>query len=137
MRSLLAAERSCCVTGCWASRCRPRGETCWPVSWDVVVAVDMERRGLRVDGLRDGAASGNLLASFQFQPARPWNAPMLNRSAVVVRYREAFRDWLRSVGVEEEEFQDHGEKSVYLIGECNYPEDQEEVLQESSAAIFY
>jgi hypothetical protein len=62
---------------------------------------------------------------------------MLNRSAVVVRYREAFRDWLRSIGVQEEEFQDHGNKSVYLIGECDYPEDQEDVLQESSAAIFY
>ena len=62
---------------------------------------------------------------------------MLNRSAVVVRYREAFRDWLRSIGVEEEEFEDHGDKSVYLIGECQYPEDQEEVLRESSSAIFY
>lgn len=61
---------------------------------------------------------------------------MLNRSAVVVRYREAFRDWLRSIGVEEE-FEDHGPKSVHLIGECDYPEDQEEVLQESSSAIFY
>ena len=62
---------------------------------------------------------------------------MLNRSAVVVRYRVAFRDWLRSIGVEEEEFQDHGDKSIYLIGECDYPEDQEEVLRESSSAIFY
>jgi hypothetical protein len=62
---------------------------------------------------------------------------MLNRSAVVVRYREAFRGWLRSIGVAEEEFQDHGDRSVYLIGACDYPEDQDEVLQESSAAIFY
>jgi len=62
---------------------------------------------------------------------------MLNRSAVVVRYREAFRDWLRSIGVEKEEFQDHGDKSVYLIGECDSPEDQDDVLQESAAAIFY
>ena len=62
---------------------------------------------------------------------------MLNRSAVVVRYRDTFRDWLRSIGVQEEEFQDHGDKSVYLIGECEYPEDQDEVLRESSAAIFY
>lgn len=62
---------------------------------------------------------------------------MLNRGAVVVRYREAFRDWLRSIGVEEEEFQDHGDKSVYLIGECDYPEDQDEVLQESAASIFF
>jgi len=35
------SHRSCCVTGCWASRCRPRGEVCWPVSVDVVVTVDM------------------------------------------------------------------------------------------------
>ena len=62
---------------------------------------------------------------------------MINRSAVVVRYREAFCDWLRSIGVEEEEFQDHADKSVYLIGECEYPEDQDEVLRESASAIFY
>jgi hypothetical protein len=62
---------------------------------------------------------------------------VLNRSAVVIRYREAFRDWLRSIGVEEEEFEDHVAKSVYLVGECEYPEDREEVLQESSSAIFY
>ncbi len=62
---------------------------------------------------------------------------MLNRSAVVVRYREAFRDWLRSIGVEEEEFDDHGDKSVYLIGVCEYPEDQEEILRESAPVIFY
>jgi hypothetical protein len=36
---------------------------------------------------------------------------MLNRSAVVIRYREAFRDWLRSIGVEEEEFEDHADRS--------------------------
>lgn len=62
---------------------------------------------------------------------------ILNRSAVVVRYREAFRDWLRKVGVDEEEFQDHVDTSVYLIGECECPEDVEEILQESAAAIFY
>jgi hypothetical protein len=62
---------------------------------------------------------------------------MLNRSAVVIRYREAFRDWLRSLGVEEEEFADHADKSVYLIGECEYPEDREEILRESAGEIFY
>jgi hypothetical protein len=62
---------------------------------------------------------------------------MINRSAVVVRYREAFRDWLRSIGVEEEEFEDHCDKSVYLIGECEYPEDREEILRESAGEIFY
>ena len=62
---------------------------------------------------------------------------MINRGAVVIRYRETFRDWLRSIGVKEEEFGDHGDKSVYLVGECEYPEDQEEVLKDSSSAIFY
>jgi hypothetical protein len=62
---------------------------------------------------------------------------VLNRSAVVIRYREAFRDWLRSIGVEEEEFEDHADSSVYLVGECEYAEDQADVLQESAAAIFY
>ena len=62
---------------------------------------------------------------------------MINRGAVVIRYRETFRDWLRSIGVKEEEFEDHGDKSVYLVGECEYPEDEEEVLKDSSAAIFY
>ncbi len=43
VRSLLAALRSCCVTGCWAARCRPRVGVCCPVSLDVdvVVAVDI------------------------------------------------------------------------------------------------
>jgi hypothetical protein len=62
---------------------------------------------------------------------------MLNRSAVVVRCRDAFRDWMRSIGVEEEEFEDHDGKSVYLIGECEYPGDREEMMRESSSAIFY
>ena len=62
---------------------------------------------------------------------------MLNRSAVVVRYRVAFRDWLRSIGVAEEEFDDHYDKSVYLVAECEYPEDRLEIVRESAAAIFY
>ncbi len=41
VRSLWAALRSRCVAGCWASRCRPGGEVCRPVSWNVVVAMDM------------------------------------------------------------------------------------------------
>jgi len=39
VRSLWAAERSCCVTRCWASRCRSRVGLCWPVWGSVVVAV--------------------------------------------------------------------------------------------------
>ena len=41
VRNLLAAERFCCVNGCWASRCRPRVELVWPVSVEAVVAVDI------------------------------------------------------------------------------------------------
>jgi hypothetical protein len=94
-----------------------------------------QRLGLRENGLRNRAAAGNLWA--ESPPAYPLKPQMLNRSAVVVRYRDAFRDWLRSIGIEEEEFEDHDEKSVYLISECEYQEDQGEVLQESAAAIFY
>jgi hypothetical protein len=42
-----------------------------------------------------------------------------------------------SIGVEEEEFEDHGDTSVYLIGECDHPEDQKAILGKSSSAIFY
>ena len=43
VRSFWAALRSCCVTGCCASRWRPRVELVWPVSLDadVVVVVDI------------------------------------------------------------------------------------------------
>ena len=50
-----------------------------------------------MDGLRDGAACGNLLAAFQYPPASPWNEPMLNRSAVIVRPKKPFLDWVRAV----------------------------------------
>jgi hypothetical protein len=41
VQSLWAELGEVWVTGCWASRCRPRGGVCWPVSRDVVVAVDI------------------------------------------------------------------------------------------------
>ena len=62
---------------------------------------------------------------------------MINRSAVTVRYREAFRDWLRSIGVAEEEFADHADMSAYLVAECEDEEDREEILRESASMIFY
>jgi len=46
-------------------------------------------------------------------------------------------DWLRSIGVEKEEFEDHCDKSVYLTGECECPEDREEILRESTGEIFH
>jgi hypothetical protein len=47
VRSLWAALRSCCVTGCWASRWLVRVGVCWPVFMEVsmVVTVDMWRIG--------------------------------------------------------------------------------------------
>ena len=47
VRSLWAAERSCCLTDCWAARCRPRGETC---SWDLVAAVNANGRLVAAEG---------------------------------------------------------------------------------------
>lgn len=41
------------------------------------------------------------------------------------------------IGVAEEEFDDHGGQTIYLVGECEYPEDQQEILRESAAIIFY
>ena len=62
---------------------------------------------------------------------------MINRSTVTVRYGEAFRDWLRSIGVAEEEFADHADTSAYLVAECEVEEDREEILRESATTIFY
>jgi len=111
---------------------------CWPVSWDVVIAVDMERMGLRVDGLRDGAAGGNLLAAFQFPPASPWNAPMLNRSAVIVRPKKPFCDWLRAVDYEDapEVTLDQMGPTLYLIPEYEDPADADKVLKKVCDEIF-
>ena len=38
--------------------------------------------------------------------------------------------------MEKKEFEDHTDTSVYLVGECDYPEDRKEILHESSSAIF-
>ena len=42
VRSLLAAERSSWVVGVLVGWVVDRLVACWPVSWDVVVAVDMK-----------------------------------------------------------------------------------------------
>lgn len=105
-------------------------------SWHVIVAEAMESMTRRDDGLRNRPAVGNL-QSASTVPARPGNARMLNRIAVVVECREAFRDWLRSIGVQDEEFVDHADTSVCMVGECAHAEDQQEVLQESFATIFH
>gem|GEM_PF-3825981 len=41
VRSLLAAERSSCVVGLVVGWVVDRLVVCWPVSWDVVVKVDI------------------------------------------------------------------------------------------------
>ena len=61
VRSLLAAERSRWVVGVLVVWVVVRRELVWPVSWEVVVAVDMERMGLLDDGLRNWAAGRNLM----------------------------------------------------------------------------
>jgi hypothetical protein len=55
-RSLLAAERSRCVVGLFVGWVVVRRELVWPVSWDVVVAVDIGARDL-LEGWMEGSAA--------------------------------------------------------------------------------
>ncbi len=55
-RSLLAAERSSWLVGLLVGRVVVRRELVWPVSWDVVVAVDMGARDL-LEGWLEGPAA--------------------------------------------------------------------------------
>jgi hypothetical protein len=138
VRSLLAAERSSWLVGLLVGWVVVRLVACWPVVGSVVVAVDVERMGLRVDGLRDGAAGGNLLAAFQFPPASPWNAPMLNRSAVIVRPKEPFCDWLRAVDYDDapEVTLDQMGPTLYLVPDYEDPADADKVLKKVCDEIF-
>ncbi len=55
VRSLLAAERSSWVIGVLVGWVVDRFVVCWPVSWDVVVAVDM---GFRVFFMKKNTGHG-------------------------------------------------------------------------------
>ena len=50
VRSLCAAERSSWVVGVFVGWVEVRLVVCWPVSWEVVVAVDM-KKGVSVRGI--------------------------------------------------------------------------------------
>jgi hypothetical protein len=137
VRSLWAAERSSWVVGVLVGWDVDRLVVCWPVSWDVVVAMDMKWFLFWfVKGA--GAAGGNLLAAFQFPPASPWNAPMLNRSAVIVRPKKPFCDWLRAVDYEDapEVTLDQMGPTLYLIPEYEDPADADKVLKKVCDEIF-
>jgi hypothetical protein len=74
------------VTGCWASRCRPRGKTCWPVSVDVVVVVDIWVRGVSLKVVEWKARPRRLVAARTGKTL--WLAPVFGaydgRSAIEV-----------------------------------------------------
>ena len=73
VRSLWAALGVVSVTGCRASRCRPRGGVCWPVSWDVVVAVDIGTWNLLGECVEGPAAK----TADRPVAARVWKSPWL------------------------------------------------------------
>jgi hypothetical protein len=139
-RSLLAALRSCVLValfvlvGCIADR----RDWAWPVVASVVVAVDIKRLGLREDGLRARAAGGNLLAWYQSPPASPWISPMLNRSAVIVRPKKPFCDWLRAVDYDDapEATLDQMGPTLYLVPDYEDPADANKVLKKVCDEIF-
>ncbi len=78
-----------------------RREVVCSVVGSVVVAVDIVGS---VNWLWKKKASGNLMSESQVPSCRKKRVPMLNRSGVVVRPRQPFMDWLRSV----EEVQEAG-----------------------------
>ena len=69
VRSLLAAERSSWVVGVVVGWVVDRLAVCWPVSWDVVVAVDIGARDL-LEGWIEGPAA-------QTGSGTAWETPWL------------------------------------------------------------
>ena len=97
VRSLWAAVGVVWVTGLLVGWVVDRGDWVWPVVGSVVVAVDMKYGvSVRMD-CGTGRQAGTLWRGIQVPPASPWNAPMLNRSAVIARPKKPFLDWLHAV----------------------------------------
>jgi len=68
----------------------------------------------------------------------PSEESMLNRSAVVVRPKQPFLDWLKSVDDSglPEVTPDQLEKTLYLVPDCSDPADAEKVLKRVCEEIF-
>jgi len=78
-----------------------------------------------------GWRAGTLWRGTQVPPASPWNAPILNRSAVIVRPKKPFCDWLRAVDYDDapEVTLDQMGPTLYLGPDYEDPADAEKVLQ--------
>lgn len=64
---------------------------------------------------------------------------MLNRSAVVIGHETAFYGWLKTAGITDQVLDERkkaGDRAVYLIPACHYPEEVEEVVEDLFEAIF-
>lgn len=62
---------------------------------------------------------------------------MINRSAIAVRPRQPFLDWLKSVEQSNQELSLEGlEKTIYLVPEYDEPDDAEKMLAEAWEGIF-
>ena len=73
VRSLLAALGVVCVTGLLVGWVAVRRELVWPVSWDVVVAVDIGTWNLLGECVEDPAAT----TADRLVAARAWKSPWL------------------------------------------------------------
>jgi hypothetical protein len=104
----------------------------------LVVAVDMVERGLlrgwiaRRCGERE--PDGGIQAPLASTPEKE----MLNRSAVVVRPRKPFLDWVRAVDDEDapEVTPDEMVPTLYLVPDYEDPADAEKVLKKVCEEIF-
>jgi hypothetical protein len=64
---------------------------------------------------------------------------MLNRSAVVIGHEPAFYGWLKTTGLTDDHIRvrtEAGDRSVYLIPSCQFPEEIDEVVEDLFEEIF-
>ena len=87
---------------------------------------------------RGWGGGGNLLAAFQFPPANPWNAPMLNRSAMIVRPKKSLLVWSRAL-----DYDDTAEvtmvltpATLYLVSDYADHADAEKILRAACGKTF-
>jgi hypothetical protein len=82
--------------------------------------------------------SANLIQSSQTSQHEEWSAVMINRCVVIVRAREPFLQWLKSlpdpsdVSLE----QANRDNTVYLLPEYGFDDEQEELIEQFFDIIF-
>jgi hypothetical protein len=109
----------------------------WLVPWWSLWAWNVGLFDWCGNGLKIGAEEGNLMAR-SFSTCSPRIRPMLNRSAVIVRPKKPFRDWLRAVDYDdapEVPLESMG-STLYLVPDYEDPADAERVLAKVCDEIF-